>query len=115
MSDGAVQARAEAWRRYPEGWDSCNEEPVDDWGYSGCQREAFCAGVEWADASPYSTPEALVAAYEEGQRDAVDKGLARTRVTSAQLHHVAWMLQNLPEDKIAAMLPGLLGIEVRDD
>ena len=52
MSDGAVQARAEAWRRYPDGWDSYNEEPVDDWGYSGCQREAFCAGVEWVDANP---------------------------------------------------------------
>ena len=33
-------------------------------------------GVEWADAHPYSTPEDLVAAYEEGQRDAVSKGMA---------------------------------------
>ena len=23
---------------------------MDDWGYSECQREAFVAGVEWADA-----------------------------------------------------------------
>ena len=50
MSDRRQRARAEAWRRFPEGWDPCNEEPVDDWGYSECQREAFVAGVEWADA-----------------------------------------------------------------
>ena len=50
MSEWMHQARAEAWRRYPEGWDPYNEEPVDDWGYSECQREAFVAGVDWADA-----------------------------------------------------------------
>lgn len=116
MSDDRLaQVRAEAWQRYPEEWDPYNEEAVDDWGYSSGQRLAFQRGVEWADANQHSTPEDLVTAYEEGQRDAVEKGLARARVTSAQLHHVAWMLQNLPEDKIAEMLPGLLGIEVRDE
>ena len=46
------QAVAEAARRYPEGWDHYNDEPVDDWGHSECQRGAFCAGVVWADANP---------------------------------------------------------------
>ena len=99
MSERRQAAWDEAQRRYP----------------TSDRQAGFVAGATWADDNPYSTPEALVAAYEEGQRDAVDKGLAQVRITSAQLHHVAWMLQNLPEDKIAAMLPGLLGIEVRDE
>lgn len=52
--DRQAQAAAEAWRRYPEGWDPYHEEPVDDWGYSACQRQAFQRGVEWADAHPQS-------------------------------------------------------------
>ena len=66
MSERMHQARAEAWRRYPEGWDPYNEEPVDDWGYSECQREAFQRGVEWADANPQPrtiTHDDLGAAY----------------------------------------------------
>ena len=51
-TDRAAEASAEAERRYPESWDHYNDEPVDDWGYSECQREAFCAGVVWADANP---------------------------------------------------------------
>ena len=70
MSDRAEQARVEAERRYPESWDHYNDEPVDDWGYSECQREAFCAGVVWADEHQTVTPQALVVAYEEGMRDA---------------------------------------------
>ena len=52
MSERRQQARAKAWRRYPEEWDPYNEGAVDDWGYSKGQREAFCAGVEWADENP---------------------------------------------------------------
>ena len=53
MSDDRLaHVRAEAWRRYPEEWDPYNEEAVDDWGYSECQREAFVAGVDWADDNP---------------------------------------------------------------
>lgn len=52
IGTAAEEARAEAERRYPESWDHYNDEPVDDWGYSECQREAFCAGVVWADANP---------------------------------------------------------------
>lgn len=55
-------------------------------------RSAFRAGVVWADANPKPHT-----------------------ITRSELAHVAWMLQNLPEDRIAAMLPGLLGIEVTDD
>lgn len=59
----AEQARVEAERRYPESWDHYNDEPVDDWGYSECQREAFCAGVVWADANP--KPRAITRAQRE--------------------------------------------------
>ena len=53
MSDDRLaHVRAEAWKRYPEGWDPYNEEAVDDWGYSACQRLAFQRGVEWADDNP---------------------------------------------------------------
>lgn len=52
MSDRAAQARAEAERRYPEGWDHYNDEPVDDWGEAVYQREGFTAGVAWADYNP---------------------------------------------------------------
>ena len=79
---------------------------------------AFVDGVEWADAHPYSTPEALVAAYEEGQRDAVSKGLANPQprtITRAALRDTAMMLEHTRQDEIEAMLPGLLGIEVRDE
>ena len=117
MSDTRLdQARAEAERRWPR-----NQSPDDPYPegrrrrMSMDRRIGFELGVVWADANPYSTPEDLVTAYEGGQRDAVSKGLARSWIARTQLHHVAWTLQNLPEDKIAAMLPGLLGIEVRDE
>jgi len=121
MSDDRLaQARAEAWRRFPEGWDPYNEEPVDDWGYSECQREAFYAGVEWADANPYSTPEALAAAYEDGQRDAVEKGLANPKpctITRAEFEK-AYEARFMPDPTVALNVLGFLrelGIEVEDD
>lgn len=133
MSDDRLaQARAEAWKRYPEEWDPYNEESVDDWGYSSAQRLAFQRGVEWADAHPHVTPEALVVAYEDGQRDAVSKGLAKARITG-----VAWADDNpqprtitraqfekafearfTPDPVIGMNVLGFLrelGIEVRDE
>ena len=126
MSDDRLaHVRAEAWRRYPEEWDPYNEEAVDDWGYSACQRQAFQRGVEWADAHPYSTPEDLVAAYEEGQRDAVSKGMASPQprtITRAEFlealdAHVGlgasgdWV--TVEDMLIAAFMAA--GIEVRDE
>ena len=73
MSERMDQARAEAWRRYPEGWDPYNEEPVDDWGYSRVQREAFCAGVEWADDNP--RPCTITADQCNDIEDAVHEGV----------------------------------------
>lgn len=93
MSDRAAEARAEAERRYPESWDHYNDEPVDDWGYSECQREAFCAGVVWADANPKPhtiTREAL------GRIGYIARGLFLTP------HDLEWYL-------------GGIGIEVEDD
>ena len=92
MTDRAAEARAEAERRYPESWDHYNDEPVDDWGFSECQREAFCEGVVWADANP--------------------KPHTTTR---SWLRDTAMMLAHTRQDEIEAMLPGLLGIEGGDD
>ena len=126
MSDDRLaHVRAEAWKRYPEGWDPYNEEAVDDWGYSACQRLAFQRGVEWADANQHSTPEDLVAAYEEGQRDAVSKGMASPQprtITRAEFlealdAHVGlgasgdWV--TVEDMLIAAFMAA--GIEVRDE
>ena len=117
MSDDRLaHVRAEAWKRYPEGWDPYNEEAVDDWGYSACQRLAFQRGVEWADTHPYSTPEALVAAYEEGQRDAVEKGLANPQprtITRAEFEdaYTYWFDGFPSREKTFAFLLAL-GIEV---
>ena len=86
---------------------------------------AFVDGVEWADAHPYSTPEALVAAYEEGQRDAVSKGMASPQprtITRAEFlealdAHVGlgasgdWV--TVEDMLIAAFMAA--GIEVRDE
>lgn len=75
--DRRAQARAEAWRRYPEGWDPYNEEPVDDWGYSECQREAFVAGVEWADArEALLSDEAILRALNAEEPRVVTRNLA---------------------------------------
>lgn len=48
MSD--MNPRAEAYRRYQGDTDVFTGDPVDDWGYTDCQREAFIAGAEWAVA-----------------------------------------------------------------
>ena len=109
MSERMDQVWAEATRRYPE-----HERDF----LVGMSLHAFQRGAEWADAHPYSTPEALVAAYEEGQRDAVSKGLANPQprtITRAALRDTAMMLEHTRQDEIEAMLPGLLGIEVRDE
>ena len=74
MSEWMHQARAEAWRRYPEGWDPYNEEPVDDWGYSECQREAFVAGVDWADAREALLSDETVERAARGIHASHDRG-----------------------------------------
>ena len=78
MSDDRLdQARAEAARQWPR-----KQSPGDPYPESRYRRMSmdrrigFELGVLWADAHPYSTPEDLVAAYEDGQRDAVSKGMA---------------------------------------
>lgn len=51
MSDtSALRALAaeEAFKRYQGDWDSYNEERVDDWGYTECERRAFVAGAMFA-------------------------------------------------------------------
>ena len=78
--DRLTQARVEAERRADRStWTYTNQKAA--------RMHGFVQGVEWADAHPYSTPEALVAAYEDGQRDAVEKGVAnpqRRTITLAQ-------------------------------
>lgn len=79
MSDDRLaQARAEAERRqtakHRRMWEDEGEHLGHSWSMGFLA--GFREGVEWADAHPYSTPEDLVAAYEDGQRDAVEKGLA---------------------------------------
>src|SRR5690625_3313198 len=49
-------ARAEAWRRFPDGIDVETGEPVDDYGYPATAREAFIAGAEWAAGHAESIP-----------------------------------------------------------
>ena len=61
MSERRQAAWDEAQRRYPP----------------GDRQAGFVAGAAWADGNPYSTPEALVQAHEDGQRDAVSKGMAK--------------------------------------
>lgn len=53
-------ARAEAWRRFPDGIDVETGEPVDDYGYPATAREAFIAGAEWAAARAETTDERVV-------------------------------------------------------
>lgn len=102
MSERRQAAWDEAQRRYP----------------TGDRQAGFVSGAAWADDNPHSTPEALVAAYEEGQRDAVSKGLANPQprtITRAALRDTAMMLEHTRQDEIEAILPGLLGIEVVGD
>ena len=74
-------------------------------------------GVDWADAHPHSTPAALVAAYEDGQRDAVEKGLASPQPCTITLAQSEAILEagrtGRYEDHEAALRAA--GIEVRDE
>lgn len=110
--DRLAQARAEAARRWPL---RNGDDPIDLDGH--LSHSLFLLGVEWADANPYSTPEALVAAYEEGQRDAVSKGLAnpqRRTITLAQSEAILEAGRSgRYEDHEAALRAA--GIEVVDD
>ena len=85
MSDRTEQAGAHAEAR-TQTWTDPYSEYAD--GYVS----GHMAGVEWADVNPQPHT-----------------------ITRGQLAHSAWMLQCLSEDRIAAVLPGLLGIEVEDD
>ena len=102
MSERMDQAYEEAMRRYPDKHKS-NLDPN--------LRAAFMTGTVWADSNPHSTPEALAQAYEGGQRDAVSKGLARVRVTRAQVREA--QLNAAPGSGAAGVLREL-GIEVTD-
>lgn len=118
MSERQAQARAEAERLADR----------SSWTYTSqkaARMHGFVQGVEWADAHPYSTPEDLVAAYEDGQRDAVSKGLASPQprtITRAEFlealdAHVGlgasgdWV--TVEDMLIAAFMA--VGIEVRDE
>ena len=107
MSERMDRARVEAARDafYQARWEQ--KKPLDPLRF----------GVEWADAHPYSTPEDLVAAYEEGQRDAVEKGLAnpqRRTITPAQSEAILEAGRaGRYEDHEAALRAA--GIEVRDE
>src|SRR5690606_1704814 len=112
--DRAEQTRAEAEGRLAakreRRWDAEGEHLSHSWG-AGFQA-GFRETAEWADANPHSTPEALVAAYEDGQRDAVEKGLAKMRITADQCNEI--------EDAVREGVPlghmlRRLGIEVEDD
>lgn len=52
-------ARAEAWRRFPDGIDPETGEPVDDYGYPETAREAFIGGAEWAAGRAETTTGAI--------------------------------------------------------
>lgn len=109
MSERMDQVWAEATRRYPE-----HERDF----LVGMSLHAFQRGAEWADAHPYSTPEALVAAYEDGQRDAVEKGLANPQprtITRDQARTAKAMLTFSGNDSEADKVFAALGIEVVDD
>lgn len=109
MSERRQAAWDEAQRRYP----------------TGDRQAGFVAGAAWADDNPDVTPEDLVAAYEEGQRDAVSKGLASPQprtITRAEFlealdAHVGlgasgdWV--TVEDMLIAAFMA--VGIEVRND
>lgn len=121
MSDDRLaQARAEAERRWKKG----DDRATDFQHKVGCIK-GFTQGVEWADANQHSTPEDLVAAYEDGQRDAVSKGMASPQprtITRAEFlealdAHVGlgasgdWV--TVEDMLIAAFMAA--GIEVRDE
>lgn len=40
-----LAASNEAVEKYQGDWDHANEEPVDDWGMSAAERQAFVAGA----------------------------------------------------------------------
>lgn len=87
--DGRLaQARAEAERLWPKS----DDDTISDRVQIANLHDTFMAGLHWADANP-----------------------APRTITRGYLAHVARMLQNLPEDKIAAMIPGLLGIRVEEE
>ena len=114
MSDTRLdQARDEAERRWPLKQSLDDPYPPSRYrAMSVNRRIGFEQGVEWADAHPYSTPEDLVAAYEEGQRDAVSKGMAKVRVTADQCNDIEYAVhEGVP---LGHMLRRL-GIEVRDE
>ena len=48
MSEFRERAREHANENYGVGWDPYEEEPVDDYGFSEAQRQAFMAGADWA-------------------------------------------------------------------
>lgn len=120
--DRRAQARTEAERRWFPGHD---HEDCLKCGIDKQVREGFELGVVWADAHPYSTPEDLAAAYEDGQRDAVSKGMASPQprtITRAEFlealdAHVGlgasgdWV--TVEDMLIAAFMAA--GIEVRDE
>lgn len=64
-------ARAEAWRRFPDGVDVETGEPVDDYGYPATAREAFIAGAEWAVLAVVR--QAQAEAYQRGADDWADE------------------------------------------
>ena len=124
--DRLAQARAEAERRWPRKQSLDDPYPASRYrAMSVNRRIGFEQGVEWADAHPESTPEDLVAAYEEGQRDAVEKGMASPQprtITRAEFlealdAHVGlgasgdWV--TVEDMLIAAFMAA--GIEVRDE
>lgn len=113
MSDDRLaQARAEAERRYGR----IGVIPQD--ALFMFKTGAFVDGAEWADANPHSTPEALAAAYEDGQRDAVEKGLASPQprtITRDQARTAKTILTFSGNDSEADKVFAALGIEVVDD
>ena len=118
MSDTRLdQARDEAERRWPLKQSLDDPYPPSRYrAMSVNRRIGFEQGVEWADAHPYSTPEDLVAAYEEGQRDAVSKGLANPQprtITRAKFEdaYTYWFDGFPSREKTFAFLLAL-GIEV---
>ena len=98
MSERRQAAWDEAQRRYP----------------TSDRQAGFVAGAAWADDNPYSTPEALVAAYEEGQRDAVEKGPANPQPRTITRADLARHEVDVRHSGIRLLLAEL-GIEVRDE
>ena len=118
MSDTRLaQARDEAERQWPRKQSPGDPYPADRYRRMSMDRRiGFELGVLWADAHPYSTPEDLVAAYEEGQRDAVSKGMASPQprtITRAEFEdaYTYWFGGFPSREKTFAFLLAL-GIEV---